>query len=136
MPRYCTVDRRGTPHQGQTLGLTRFDDVAPSHLQQHLDVLFPDGVADHGENNFVNADVRFQVTDHSIELMWEDVRRAHFPTAPSRFQSFFAVDTLKQATPSAPPSTRPEPRKSGRSRPLTPDSEQTWSCSARTAPPW
>ncbi|PBC40130.1 DUF2441 domain-containing protein [Rhodococcus sp. ACS1] len=97
MPRFYTVDRRGTLHKGQTLGLTRYDDVNPSHLQRHLDVLFPDGVAAHGENNFVNGDVLFQVTDHSIELIWENVRRAHYPTAPSRFQSAFAVDTLEQA---------------------------------------
>ncbi len=49
MPRFYTVDRRGTLHNGQTLGLTRYDDVNPSHLQRHLDVLFPDGVAAHGE---------------------------------------------------------------------------------------
>ncbi|MGW4335377.1 DUF2441 domain-containing protein [Rhodococcus koreensis] len=97
MPRYFTVDRRGTLHEGHTLGLTRYDDVTPAVLQQHLDTLFPDGVTAHGENNFVNADVRFQVTAHVIELAWENVRRAHFPTAPSRFQSIFAVDTLEQA---------------------------------------
>ncbi|MFF2113617.1 DUF2441 domain-containing protein [Rhodococcus koreensis] len=97
MPRFYTVDRRGTLHEGQTLGLTRYDDVTPAVLQQHLDVLFPDGVAAHGANNFVSADARFQVTDHVIELAWENVRRAHFPTAPSRFQSVFAVDSLDEA---------------------------------------
>ncbi|MFC9363073.1 hypothetical protein ACFTZB_41710 [Rhodococcus sp. NPDC057014] len=97
MPRFYTVDRRGSLHEGQTLGLTRYDDITPAVLQHHLDVLFPDGVAAHGENNFVSADARFQVTDHVIELAWENVRRAHFPAAPSRLQSVFAVDGLDEA---------------------------------------
>jgi hypothetical protein len=97
MPRFYTVDRRGTLHEGLSLELTRYDDVEPTALQQHLDVLFPNGVASHGEINFVNAAAQFQVTDHLIELIWENVRRAHFPTAPSRFESAFAVDTLDEA---------------------------------------
>jgi hypothetical protein len=97
VPKFYTVDRRGTLHTGRRLGLTRFDDIEPHSLQQHLDGLFPDGVGAHGELNFVSADALFQVTDHLIELIWENVRRAHFPTAPSRFQSVFAVDTLDEA---------------------------------------
>jgi len=97
VPNFYTVDRRGSLQQGQTIELTRFDDIEPPALQEHLNMLFPDGVTTHGDNSFVKNDTHFQVSSYTIELVWENVRRAHFPTNPSRFQSVFAVETLDAA---------------------------------------
>ncbi|PND53624.1 DUF2441 domain-containing protein [Rhodococcus sp. ENV425] len=94
---FYTVDRKGSLQQGQTMELIRFDDVDPPELQEHLDMLFPKGVTAHGDNNFVKNDTHFQISSYTIELVWENVRRAHFPTTPSRFQSVFAVETLRAA---------------------------------------
>jgi hypothetical protein len=97
MPRFYTVDRQWTLSEGLVMSLTRYDDVGPPEIAQHLDMLFPDGVTQHGETYLVDSRADMQIASPVIELLWENVRRSHFPTAPSRFQSVFAVDTLEAA---------------------------------------
>ena len=70
---------------------------------QHFDMLFPEGVTYHGNEYFVKPERRIIGENRqfeprfglnaTIELIFEYVRRSHFPDRPSRFQSFFAFDS-------------------------------------------
>lgn len=92
-----TVDRASSLVEGMTLSLFQYTDVTPLELQAHLDELFPSGVTLHGEKYLVDASSSSRITSPAIELVWESIRRAHYPHAPSRFQSLFASSSLDQA---------------------------------------
>jgi hypothetical protein len=94
---FYTVDRAGTLKPGLILGLERYSDVEPAFLQPHLDSLFPEGVTKHGELYLVQGGSTLAVASPAIELVWENVRRANFPAAPSRFQSTFATEDVDSA---------------------------------------
>lgn len=102
MPKFYTIDRLNYFTTGMTvnafprlvLGTTL------KGLQQHLDLLFPSGVAPHA-NNFLNR--AMAVTNGQIaaepmcEIFLEYVRRAEFAACPSRFQVLFACATPQDA---------------------------------------
>jgi len=97
MPTFFTVDRSGALASGMEIAIRRHTDINPPFLQKHVDAMFPDGVSKHGDLYFLNNESRANVTGPAIELLFEYVRRAHFPDKPSRFASFFAVDSLPAA---------------------------------------
>ena len=97
MRQFYIVDRIGTLRQGQVLNLERFNDLKPPQLQSHVDEMFPNGVSRHGERYFLKNSTYASVASPAIELLFEYVRRAHFPERPSRFQSWFAVDSITDA---------------------------------------
>ena len=98
MTKFFTVDRSGTLTQGMKIAIHRHTDIDPPSLQKHVDVMFPNGVSKHGDSYFLSSGSRANVTSPAIELLFEYVRRAHFSDRPSRFTSFFAVDSLPAAT--------------------------------------
>ncbi len=98
MPRFFTVDRLGGLSQGIELRIQHYLDINPPHLQEHVDFMFPEGVSRHGDSFFLSSGSRANIASPAIEILFEYVRRAHFPDKPSRFMSFFAVDTLSAAT--------------------------------------
>ena len=49
MALFYHIDRRGTLTLDSIIDLTRYNDVEPEILQQHVDMLFQDGVSQHGE---------------------------------------------------------------------------------------
>lgn len=97
MPSFYTVDRFGSLREGLILGLTRYDDIQPNELQQHVDAMFPDGVTPHGERYFLKNTSTPHLASPNIELLFEYVRRAFYVTRPSRFQSFFGCEKEQQA---------------------------------------
>ncbi len=97
MAKFFTVDRRGYLHTGMELHLTKHTDIIPQELQSHVDMMFPDGVSRHGDQYFLGSESHAAVASPAIELLFEYVRRAHFPYQPSRFKSFFAVETFSEA---------------------------------------
>src|SRR5688572_8640108 len=100
MPRFLTVDRRGSLHEDDVIELIRYDDVRSSDvpdLQEHVDNLFPEGFTSHGEFHFLRGDRQAGDTDSAIELLFEYVRRSHFPDRLSRFQAFFGTTSLRAA---------------------------------------
>ena len=97
MGRYFTVDRRRTLEQSQMINLRRYSDVRPPELQDQVDSLFPGGVTSHGEYYILRGETPAMGVNPIIELLFEYVRRSHFPFRPSRFQSIFAFENIDQA---------------------------------------
>jgi hypothetical protein len=100
MAKFYHLDRGNTLKEGQVVNLIKYNNIECGNdlklsleLQQHYDRMFPDGVTFHGNQYFVNGN-NFAGTNPSIELLFEYVRRSDFPTLPSRFQCFFAVNNL------------------------------------------
>ncbi len=94
---YFTVDRNRALKEGQIINLVKYSDVEPSELQVHVDSLFPDGVTNHGECYMLRGQTSAMGVNEVIELLVEYVRRSHFPSCPSRFQSIFAFQNIDQA---------------------------------------
>ena len=92
-----TVDRLSRLSAGTILGLTIHRTVQPSLLQTHVDSLFPRGVTEHGNGYFLNGKQSATAVSANIELLFEYVRRSHYPDAPSRFESVFACETVADA---------------------------------------
>lgn len=97
MEKFFAVDRACSLQEGMVLELVRHTDVNPAELQLHVDSLFPDGLSVHGERYLLNNNSRGTIASPMIELLFENVRRAHFPDSPSRFQSFFACCSAEEA---------------------------------------
>jgi hypothetical protein len=94
--RYFHLDRNARLAEGAVIRRVSYTDVEPASLQVHVDEMFPNGVTAHGERHFV-ASQALPIQERGIELLFEYVRRAHFPERPSRFESVFAFDTLSNA---------------------------------------
>lgn len=97
MEYFFTVDRNRTLKEGQIINLVKYTDVKPLELQVHIDSLFPDGVTIHGERYMIRGQTPGKGINEVIELLFEYVRRSHFPSRPSRFQSVFAFRNVDQA---------------------------------------
>ncbi|CAN7784040.1 hypothetical protein LJR296_008234 [Cupriavidus necator] len=95
MPLYFTVDRAGRIQPGLDLGSPQRPDLQNfPDLAAHFERDFPQGVTEHGQR-YLNTLATER--DSAIELVWEYVRRAHFPDRPSRLTSAFAWRTLEEA---------------------------------------
>jgi len=79
------------------ISLTKYTDISPIHLQEHVNKMFPEGVSHHGDKYFLLDNSAGNISSPAIELLFEYVRQAHFPNAISRFQSFFACETKGEA---------------------------------------
>jgi len=97
LDRFFAVDRAGTLIEGMVLELVRHADVEPDFLQAHVDNLYPSGLSAHGEQYLLRNDSRGNLASPIIELLFENVRKAHFPDRPSRFQSIFACCSIEEA---------------------------------------
>lgn len=97
MPEFFTVDRVGRLQAGQVLTLEVFNDLQPPELQSHVNEMFGNGVSRHGNQYFLSNSSVANVTSPSIEVLFEYVRRAHFANRPSRFQSWFGLETVAAA---------------------------------------
>lgn len=97
MSEYYTVDRANRLTSGLVFELEKHGDINPDFLQSHVDSMFPEGVSRHGDQYFLSNSAQANVASPAIELVFEYVRRAHFLTAPSRFQSWFGTDSVEAA---------------------------------------
>jgi hypothetical protein len=97
MNKFYTVDRMNLLSTGTVISLTKYDDVDPIELQEHVDLLFPNGVSSHGENYILKNGSHGLISSSAIELLFEYVRRSNFPEIASRFQCTFACETLEEA---------------------------------------
>ncbi len=97
MRKFYAVDRAKKLTENSVISLTKFGDVTPPMLQEHVDELYPHGVSVHGERYLINSNSHGQISSPAIELLFEYVRKAHFPEIGSRFQSFFACETIAEA---------------------------------------
>jgi len=97
MWRYFTVDRNRNLEEDQIINLVKYSDINPPELQVHIDSLFPDGVTSHGERYMLKGQTPAKGVNEVIELLFDYVRKSHFPSRPSRFQSVFAFENIDQA---------------------------------------
>ncbi|MBF6989287.1 DUF2441 domain-containing protein [Cupriavidus sp. IK-TO18] len=95
MPVYYTVDRAGQISADMNYQLDQFDLSDVPDLAQHFSSHYPMGVSRHGAQ-YLNSKVTAP-GGPAVELVWESIRRAHFPHRPSRFTSVFAWQTLDEA---------------------------------------
>ena len=94
---FFAVDRTDFLKEGKIISLAKYNDITPIELQRHVDDMFPEGLSHHGDRYFLTNNSVGTIASPAIELLFEYVRRAHFPTAISRFQSFFACETEAEA---------------------------------------
>lgn len=113
---FYSVDRRGFYRVGETLNLMKDNPFnspfwelngwfSKENLQEHLYSMFPDGLSFHGwqylldRHDFVKDanGVPYVKHEYTVELLFEYQRRALFPNRSSRFQSFFAWQTIEDA---------------------------------------
>ena len=113
---FYSVDRKKYYKVGETLNLMKIDPLkrpywklpgwlSEQDLKQHLYDLFPDGLSFHGwqylldRHDFIKSASGAPFVDHAftVELLFENIRRAFFSTMPSRFQSFFAWEKVEEA---------------------------------------
>jgi len=109
--KFYHVDRNRSLMSGQKIELTKFDNINPRLLQKHVDLMFPSGVSHYGDITFLNSNrkisgdspYKFDGKDGSegcsaaIDIFFEYVRRSDYPNRPSRFESFFGFESLKDA---------------------------------------
>jgi hypothetical protein len=109
------VDRRGFYRVGEKLTLFTenpfghsllpvADAARPEDLQEHLLSMFPSGLSLHvwdhitRHSDFLCSDGRNYVPyETTLEVVLEYVRRAVFPSLPSRLQSYFAFSNFDDA---------------------------------------
>jgi len=114
---FYSVDRSGLYQTGGTLDLWQQDPLLgrpfwrlpdwfeADDLRAHVAELFPDGLSLPGwqymveRQDFIrptNSDALFVNHNMVVELVFEYVRRAVLPSRCSRFQSFFAWESLER----------------------------------------
>lgn len=113
-----SADRRGlyysgpltlmqTAPQGQVF-LDSAGKFTAGEAEQHALAMFPDGLSFHGWHYITLRTWEPIIGGQAIEIsalvetVFEYVRKADFPTLPSRFQSYYAFDSLKAAQDFAP----------------------------------
>ena len=94
MKRFFHVDRNGGLQEGQEINFVKFYEIKPDELQDHFNVLYPEGFSNWGINFLLNY---ANNTDSLTEILFDYVRRSCFKERPSRFQSVFAFDNIEQA---------------------------------------
>ena len=97
MEEFFTVDRARSLTPGAVLNLRTFRDINPAEFQAHVDALFPSGVSRHGDWYFLTQPKQPNAVNEVIELLAEYIRRAHYSSRPSRFQSWFGTATIADA---------------------------------------
>jgi hypothetical protein len=99
MPIFYHVDRKNHLVAGQVLNLIHPTIQHPPEIPDLTEFgreMFPDGVSRHGDQYFYSASKTDQ-KEPIIEVLLEYYRRAYFPDKPSRFQSWFGVESLDAA---------------------------------------
>ncbi|MEK3699367.1 hypothetical protein NYE33_20555 [Paenibacillus sp. FSL R10-2199] len=90
------IDRLGSLKAGETIRL-RDVSLNPSILKDILDQRYPSGLSMHGDKYYATQANEGELQDILTENIYEYERRLHYPNLPSRFQSFFASETIETA---------------------------------------
>jgi hypothetical protein len=92
------LDRRNELDPEQTIQLESALPDAPDGEELPVESLFPRGLTSHGRHYCTQdlyADDDDELWDVSCELVFELVRAARFPDRPSRFQSVFGFEAMR-----------------------------------------
>lgn len=93
---YFHVDRGAQLCQGQRINLQKLEFPTSPDLDLHCNSQLLNNVSFHGKQ-YLNSQVKAGNGEAAIELIWEYVRRAHFPNKPSRYGATFAWRTKEEA---------------------------------------
>lgn len=98
--KFYTLDRLRCLSEGQRIEFSEpFCPIVP--LQEHVASRFSSGVSAHANNYFFNYHINLMLSEErlsaTIEMLLEERRRSSFPDKPSRFQSLFACESIKEA---------------------------------------
>lgn len=96
---YYTLDRGSFFSSGQSIEL--LDPFCPIEtLKVHASEMFSPGVSKHANNYFFNYSINLVQSEERfgaiIEMLLEERRRSKYPDKPSRHQSLFACETIKE----------------------------------------
>ncbi|OGW25985.1 MAG: hypothetical protein A2X59_04470 [Nitrospirae bacterium GWC2_42_7] len=97
MPKFYTVDRIGSIEKKETIDLIKYiPSVKDRRL--HIDFLFSNGISKHGMRYLDDENYKIPGVErsHILEIIFEYIRRGHFPKLPSRYQSFFAFEKIEE----------------------------------------
>ena len=97
MDAFFTVDRTRCLYSGAIIELVRHGDIQPMVLQTHVNELYPEGLSVHGDRYLLQSGSRGNIASPAIELLFEYIRRAHYPSSPSRFQCIFSCSSIEDA---------------------------------------
>ncbi|MFT4465673.1 MAG: hypothetical protein ACMX3H_14655 [Sodalis sp. (in: enterobacteria)] len=97
---FYSVDRGQSLNTGDILDLaTPSCPIKP--LAAHTLSIFDNGVSYHANNYFFNYQINLVQSEErfgaTIEMLLEERRRNSFPEKPSRFQSLFACESVREA---------------------------------------
>lgn len=92
---FYALDRNKSLAENQSIELKCHNDISPKILQEHVNILFPEGVTKHGDTYFLDSYSKPSHVNGLLELIFEYVRSSYFQNKPSRFQSIFAFKKLE-----------------------------------------
>lgn len=96
MTKFFHFDRKSLLSEGDIINLTKYTDISPDYLQKHIDKYYPSGFTGHGEYYLLQGTSASKLINPNIEIFFEYVRRAYYKNKPSRFQSFFAFNSMEE----------------------------------------
>ncbi|VVY30221.1 Uncharacterised protein [Escherichia coli] len=102
LEKYYTLDSANSLYPLCRVSLGHYPPEHPE-LADFLNQMYPDGLSNHGRNYLYNPGPIMDGGDDNgegkallIGLVFELVRRSHFPEKPSRYQSLFACEQLNE----------------------------------------
>lgn len=91
------IDRHNSLIEGQTVNLNKYPS-GNAEFTFFAEKMFPQGISQHGYNymcstpkNSIQGETSFTIMEFELEL----IRRSFFSNMPSRYQSFFAVESIE-----------------------------------------
>ncbi|HHX62151.1 MAG TPA: hypothetical protein GX707_15795 [Epulopiscium sp.] len=91
------IDRTNSLKEGDIIELQIFDDIKPAFLGQILNSNYPEGLSRHGGLYYISQSNQVNMKEFILENLLEYERLLKFPDKVSRFESFFASQTLDEA---------------------------------------
>lgn len=97
--KYYTLDRKNSLSSGLSIEL--LDPFCPIEtLKEHVSEMFSPGVSRHANNYLFNYNINLVQSNERfgaiIEMLLEERRRSKYPDRPSRHQSLFACETVRE----------------------------------------
>jgi len=91
------IDRYNRLKENEVINLMSDINIEPRVLKEIMDERYPDGLSFHGNTYYARQpQTREEIQDVFTENIFEYERRLNYAHMPSRFQSFFASETMKE----------------------------------------
>lgn len=90
------IDRLGLLKPNDLIELQLVNNINPEYLNEMLNIKYPLGLSNHGKTYCSCLNTEKNKNSYLIETFVEYERLLNFPNKFSRFQSFFAAETLEE----------------------------------------